>query len=79
MPNKKTDKVVLPYWDLDWKLPTVLVLGNEGAGLHHLIKACCTKLVTLPHSSLVDSLNVASAAVPLLLELQRVKMGKGMF
>ena len=79
LPNKKTDKIVLPYWDLDWELPTVLVLGNEGSGLHHLIKACCTTLVTLPHSSLVDSLNVASAAVPLLLELQRVKMGKGMF
>ena len=76
-PNKATEKAVKPYWDLDWNLPTVLVLGNEGSGVHSSIKACCTDFVTLPHSSLVDSLNVASAAVPLLLERQRVKMVKG--
>ena len=77
LPNKITDKKVKPYWDLDWELPTVLVLGNEGSGVHSSIEACCTDFVTLPHSSLVDSLNVASAAVPLLLERQRVKMVKG--
>jgi len=76
-PNKITDKEVKPYWDLDWDLPTVLVLGNEGSGVHSSIETCCTDFVTLPHSSLVDSLNVASAAVPLLLERQRVKMVKG--
>ncbi len=76
-PNKITDKKVKPYWELDWDLPTVLVLGNEGSGVHPSIEACCTDFVTLPHSSLVDSLNVASAAVPLLLERQRVKMVKG--
>ena len=76
-PNKITDKKVKPYWELDWDLPTVLVLGNEGSGVHASIEACCTDFVTLPHSSLVDSLNVASAAVPLLLERQRVKMVKG--
>ena len=77
LPNKITEKEVKPYWDLDWDLPTVLVLGNEGSGVHPSIEACCTDFVTLPHSSLVDSLNVASAAVPLLLERQRVKMVKG--
>ena len=65
---------VLPYWSIDWSQPTVLVLGNEGSGLHPLIKQCCTHRITLPHSSAVESLNVASAAVPLLLERQRVKM-----
>ena len=76
-PNKITDKKVKPYWELDWDLPTVLVLGNEGSGVHSSIEACCSDFVTLPHSVLVDSLNVASAAVPLLLERQRVKMVKG--
>ncbi len=65
---------ILPYWELDWTKPTVLVLGNEGSGLHPLIKPCCTHAITLPHSSLVQSLNVASAAVPLLLERRRAKM-----
>ncbi len=77
LPNKRSDKNVKPYWNIDWELPTVLVLGNEGSGVHSSIQACCTEFVTLPHSSLVDSLNVASAAVPLLLERHRVKMVKG--
>ena len=63
-----------PYWDLDWTLPTALVLGTEGAGLHPDLQACCTHAVTLPHSSRVESLNVASAAVPLLLERRRATM-----
>ena len=62
------------YWDLDWTLPTALVLGTEGAGLHPDLQACCTHAVTLPHSARVESLNVASAAVPLLLERRRATM-----
>ena len=64
----------LPYWDLDWTLPTALVLGTEGAGLHPDLQGCCTHAVTLPHSPRVESLNVASAAVPLLLERRRATM-----
>ena len=64
----------LPYWDLDWTLPTALVLGTEGAGLHPDLQACCTHAVTLPHSARVESLNVAAAAVPLLLERRRATM-----
>ena len=61
----------VPYWELNWRLPTALVLGTEGAGLHPELLACCTHAVTLPHSSRVESLNVAAAAVPLLLERRR--------
>ena len=63
-----------PYWEIDWETPSVLVLGNEGAGIHPRIEACCTHAVTLPHNEVVESLNVASAAVPLLLERFRAKM-----
>ena len=65
---------VVPYWELDWTKPTALVLGTEGAGLHPRLQACCTHAVTLPHSSRVESLNVAAAAVPLLLERRRATM-----
>ena len=65
---------VMPYWELDWTKPTVLVLGNEGSGLHPALQGCCTHGVTLPHSAAVESLNVASAAVPLLLERRRATM-----
>ena len=63
-----------PYWELDWTKPTALVLGTEGAGLHPRLQACCTHAVTLPHSPRVESLNVAAAAVPLLLERRRATM-----
>ena len=64
----------IPYWDLDWTCPTVLVLGTEGSGLHPRLQAQCTHAVTLPHSERVDSLNVAASAVPLLLERRRATM-----
>ena len=75
--RKRSLKPLTPYWDVDWSKPTVLVLGNEASGLHHDIQSCCTSIVTLPHSSLVESLNVAAAAVPLLLERRRAKMTMG--
>jgi TrmH family RNA methyltransferase len=61
----------IPYWQLDWTRPTVLLLGNEGAGLHPELAALASQRVTIPHSSAVESLNVAVAAGPLLLERWR--------
>lgn len=61
----------IPYWQLDWTLPTVLLLGNEGAGLSADLLSCCSHRVTIPHSAAVESLNVAVAAGPLLLERWR--------
>ena len=74
VPDAVADRSVQPYWELDWTLPTVLLLGNEGAGLDPLLQACCSAGVTLPHSAAVESLNVAAAAVPLLLERRRARM-----
>ena len=61
----------LPYWQLDWRLPTVLMLGSEGAGLAPELLDLATHRVTIPHGGAVESLNVAVAAAPLLLERQR--------
>ena len=74
VPNPDGFESTPPYWELDWLKPTVLVLGNEGAGIHPSLQACCTHCISLPHSKAVESLNVAAAAVPLLLERRRVKM-----
>jgi TrmH family RNA methyltransferase len=60
-----------PYWELDWTRPTVLLLGNEGAGLAPQLAALADARVTIPHSPAVESLNVAVAAAPLLLERWR--------
>lgn len=60
-----------PYWQLDWSRPTALLLGNEGAGLAPQLQVYAHQRVTIPHSAAVESLNVAVAAAPLLLERQR--------
>ena len=65
----------LPYWQLDWRLPTVLLLGNEGAGVSADLEALASQRVTIPHSAAVESLNVAVAAAPLLLERLRQQAG----
>jgi TrmH family RNA methyltransferase len=65
----------LPYWQLDWSQPTVLLLGNEGAGLAPELLEHCSHRVSIPHSAAVESLNVAVAAAPLLLERGRQRFG----
>ncbi len=66
----------MPYWQLDWTRPTVLLLGNEGAGLAPELLAASSHQVTIPHSGAVESLNVAVAAAPLLLERWRQLTGE---
>lgn len=67
-----------PYWELDWTRPTVLLLGNEGAGLHPELAALASHQVTIPHSTAVESLNVGVAAAPLLLERWRQQHNLGL-
>ena len=49
--------------------PVALVLGNEETGLADDLAAACTRLVTLPGSGKVESLNVSVAAAVLMWEL----------
>ncbi len=57
--------------------PLALLIGNEGAGLPAEILALADELVTIPHSSRVESLNAGIAASILLYEAarQRGKIG----
>jgi len=66
-----------PYWRHDWSRPTVLLLGNEGAGVDAQLLDRVDATVTIPHSPAVESLNVAVAAAPLLLERWRQATGGG--
>ena len=76
---------VLPS-ELDRSLPTMIVLGSEGAGLRTMVKRACDQLVRIPRtqskaaapaaggvdcSELVDSLNVSVAGSLLLYALLR--------
>ena len=49
--------------------PVALVLGNEEHGLAPEVAAVCTRLVTIPGTGAVESLNVSVAAAVLLWEL----------
>jgi TrmH RNA methyltransferase len=51
--------------------PWALVLGNEERGLAPDVRAACTRLVTIPGSGRVESLNVSAAAAVLIHELGR--------
>jgi len=48
--------------------PVALVLGNEEYGLSPDVSADCTRLVTIPGSGAVESLNVSAAAAVLIWE-----------
>ena len=57
------------------QLDQPLLLGNEGAGVSADLEALASQRVTIPHSAAVESLNVAVAAAPLLLERLRQQAG----
>ena len=59
------------YTDWDWKLPSAIILGNEGQGLHRLVREKCDALVKIPVVGKLESLNVSVAAGVLLYEVRR--------
>jgi RNA methyltransferase, TrmH family len=59
------------YWDVDLRSPTLILLGNEGAGLSADLAALADLQVKIPMSAAVESLNVATAAALMLYEVRR--------
>ena len=57
--------------EMDFTLPTAIVVGNENTGLSPDARECCTELVRIPMASGQSSLNVGVAAGILLYELTR--------
>jgi TrmH RNA methyltransferase len=51
------------------RAPLALALGNEESGLSPELAAACTKLVTIPGTDAVESLNVSVAGAVLMWEL----------
>jgi len=61
-----------PCWDVDWRPPSLLLLGNEGAGLApELLAMPEVRRVSIPHDGRVESLNVAVAGGVLMMERWR--------
>ena len=62
--------VSLPELDLANE-PLVIVVGSEGKGLSRLVRATCDQIVSIPMSSVVESLNAGIAAGVTLYEVAR--------
>jgi TrmH family RNA methyltransferase len=59
------------YWEIDLTCPSLILLGNEGAGLSEELVALADCQGKIPLKGSVESLNVAIAAALLLYEAQR--------
>jgi 23S rRNA (guanosine2251-2'-O)-methyltransferase len=59
------------YDEIDWTLPTAIVVGAEGSGLRRLVRERCDRLVCIPMLGHVESLNVSVATGIVLFEAVR--------
>jgi 23S rRNA (guanosine2251-2'-O)-methyltransferase len=59
------------YDEVDYTLPTALVVGSEGNGLRRLVRERCDWVVSIPMRGHVQSLNVSVAAGVVLFEAVR--------
>jgi len=64
----------LTYWQVDWQKPSLILLGNEGAGLSTELAQMADLSVKIPLQPGVESLNVAITAALILYEAQRQKI-----
>ena len=66
-----SDDAERTLYDVDFKGPTALVLGAEGAGMRQLTRKTCDELVRIPMMGAVESLNVSVASGVCLYEARR--------
>ena len=62
---------LLAPWELDWRGPVALLVGNEGAGLSEEIERSADARTRIPMASGVESLNAAAATAVLFYEAAR--------
>lgn len=82
--NKASDAAshLLCPWDIDWKIPVAILIGNEGSGLPAEIVRAADARVYIPQAAGtapvgIESLNAAMAASVLLYEAMRQRNTAG--
>ena len=66
-----TDMEGTVYTDIDYKMETALIIGNEGKGISRLVSENCDYLAKIPMSGIVNSLNASVACGIFLSEINR--------
>jgi TrmH family RNA methyltransferase len=61
-------------FDVDFTQPTLLVVGNETAGLSNAWRELCDQMVSIPMTGGASSLNAANAATAVLYEIARQRI-----
>jgi len=59
------------YFDVDYKLPSTIVIGSEGKGLSDLVKKKCDYLAAIPMRGKISSLNASVAAALVMYEASK--------
>ncbi|HVJ09482.1 MAG TPA: 23S rRNA (guanosine(2251)-2'-O)-methyltransferase RlmB [Acidisarcina sp.] len=65
------ERGTMDYDEFDYTGECALVLGNEGHGLHDLVRRTCDHLMRIPMAGAVSSLNVSAAGAVVLYEAAR--------
>jgi 23S rRNA (guanosine2251-2'-O)-methyltransferase len=65
------ERGTVTYSEVDWAVPTAIVLGAEGHGLHEVVRKHCDQLVRIPMAGKIASLNVSVAAGIVLFDWRR--------
>lgn len=61
----------VPYDEIDYKLPTALIIGSEGFGMSNLVKRNCDFIAKIPMYGKINSLNASVAAGIIIYEVVR--------
>jgi len=62
------------YTQIDWRTPSVLIVGNEAHGLSSAARQLAQQTIHIPMRAGIESLNAAMAASIILFEAQRQQM-----
>jgi tRNA G18 (ribose-2'-O)-methylase SpoU len=67
---------MLAPWEVEWREPIALLVGNEGAGLPEEVVHAADGRIHIPMAKNVESLNAGAAAAVVLYEAYRQRKGK---